>query len=241
MTRLITALLLIALVAWGVPAGAQGNPPGDRVEITASDGLTLVGTYYAPDAPAASGTAAPAVLLMHHWDGVKEVWIDLVPALVRAGYAVLTVDLRGFGETGGDPDVVLMEQDAHLWLEWLRAQPGVDPDGVSITGSSTGADIGLRVMAEDERLVTLVGLSVLLDVNGILTKPAVEALGERPIYLVAAHGQPAEAEAIRELLAVAQGDIQVRLYEGSACCTFLFMLEHDLIPSIVSWLDVHTR
>jgi hypothetical protein len=50
-----------------------------------------------------------------------------------------------------------------------------------------------------------------------------------------------EADAARQLLQVAQGDIQVRLYNSSACCTYLLMLEDDLAPSIITWLDVHNR
>jgi pimeloyl-ACP methyl ester carboxylesterase len=223
---------LIALLAQSVPAGAQGSP--ERIELEAADGLILVGAYYAP-----AKDRAPGVLLMHHSGSQKESWIDFIPVLQEAGYAVLTVDLRGHGETGGEVDWTLAEDDALRWLAWLRDQPGIDPAQISIVGASIGADVGLRVMAQDEQLVTLVGLSVGLNVQDVNTEEAVAALGARPLYLVAGQGAVEEANAVRTLLALAEGDIQTRLYDNDACCTFLFMLERDLAPSIIAWLDGH--
>jgi pimeloyl-ACP methyl ester carboxylesterase len=237
MIKRLTVLVscMIVLFALAVPAAAQDTPPQpQRVEVEASDGLVLVGTYYAP---AESG--APAVLLMHHSGSRKEAWIDFIPFLLDAGYATLAVDLRGHGETRGRTDWTLAEDDAHRWLAWLRDQPDVDPDRVSIVGASIGADLGLRVMAADERLVTLVGLSALLDAQGVFTEEAVAAIGPRPLYLIAGQGAEDEANAIRTLIQVAEGDFQARLYDNGACCTFLFLFEDDLAPSIITWLDTH--
>ena len=233
--RLIVLASLFVLVI--PPAAAQQTAQAQRVTLEASDGLTLVGLYYGPAEPGDSG--APAVLLMHHSASRKEAWIDFIPELTKAGYAALTVDLRGHGETRGRTDWVLAEQDAHQWIAWLRDQPGVDADRISIVGSSIGADVGLRVMATDPRLVTLVGLSVGLDVQGVETLPAVQAIGDRPLYFAAGQGAQDEADAARTLLGAAQGDVMVRLLDNDACCTFLFMFEKDLAPSIVRWLDLY--
>ncbi|MBN2303074.1 MAG: alpha/beta fold hydrolase [Anaerolineae bacterium] len=235
----LTALIVITLVALAAPAAAQGPQP-ERVEVEAADGLILVGHYYAP--PASENEAgSPAVLLMHHGGGQKEAWIDLFPFLFEAGYSVLTVDLRAHGETGGDDDWVLAEDDTQRWLAWLRDQPGIDPDAVSIVGASLGADIGLRVMADDPQLVTLVGLSVLLDALGINTEEAVVAIGDRPLFLVFAQRVEAEALTAVTLLAASQGDVQLRLYNTTACCTYLIMMEDDLAPAIIDWLDFYSR
>ncbi len=235
---LIVALVVILLSALVPPAAAQG---GEAVELEASDGLVLLGLYYAP--PEAADTGAPAVLLMHHGNSRKEAWIDFIPVLQEAGYGVLTVDIRGHGETRGRMDPALAEEDALAWLEWLREQPGVDPDRLSIVGASLGADLGLRVMARDERLVTLVGLSVLLDAMDINTLEAVETMGARPFFLVAGREAAggAERDALLTLVAAAEGEVQARLYDSTACCTFLIMLEEDLAPSIITWLDNYNR
>lgn len=236
--RLIpAALILIVLLALIPPAAAQ-SPQGERVELEAVDGLTLVGLYYAPPD---SAEPQPAVLLQHHYGSVKEAWLDFIPTLLDAGYGVLTVDLRGHGETGSDMEWTLAEDDTQRWLDWLRAQPGVDPDRISLVGSSIGADVGIRVMVTDERLVTLVGLSMLLDAEGVMTEEAVKAIGKRPLFLVAGRGVEAEAHAAITLLQAAQGYTQLRLYDTSACCQFLLMIEDDLSAAIITWLDTYSR
>ncbi len=231
---LVLVLLCSTLV---VRSAAAQRSDGERIELEASDGLALIGLYYAPTVDTTD--PVPGVLLMHHGGSQKEAWIDLIPALVEAGYGVLAVDLRGHGETGGSIDWVLGEDDAARWLDWLRSQPGIDPERVSIVGASIGADVGLRVMAKDERIVTLVGLSVGLDVMGVKTEEAVVEIGERPLYLAAGQGAVEEADAVRTLLGVAQGDVQVRLYDNDACCTYFFLFDRQLIGSIISWLDAH--
>jgi hypothetical protein len=116
-----------------------------------------------------------------------------------------------------------------------------DPERVSIVGASLGMDLGVLAMAEDERVITLVGLSPLPEIMGEPTPPAVEAIGNRPLYFVAAQKVEGEMDAARQFVQVAQGAFQLRLYDTSACCTYLFMLEDDLAPSILNWLDIHAR
>lgn len=230
--RLIPVLLTaLALLIAALPASAQG---GETVTIVnPTDNLELVGLYHAPP----EGEPAPAVLLMHHGGARKEVWVDLVPLLKDAGYAVLTIDIRGHGETGGSFTSALAIEDAHQWIAWLRERPDVDPVRVSIVGASLGADVGMQVMAQDQDLVTIIGISVLLEVNNMDARAAVAEFGERPVYLVAATGVPDEAEAVRTLFPVVQGEVQGRLYDNGACCTYLFMFDKHLAPSFIDWLD----
>jgi len=234
--RWITAALLLMMLTALIPPAAAQTPEAQRIELEASDGLILVGLYYALPDP---HTPAPAILLMHHGGSQKESWIDFIPDLLAAGYATLTIDLRGHGETDGTFDAELAQDDAHRWLAWLREQPGVDPERVNIVGASMGGDVGLPVYAADEALASMVSLSPALEFEGINTNDAVAALGDRPIFLVAGQGAVAEADAVRTLMQTSEGNVQARLYNNDACCTFFFMLERDLAPSIIGWLDEH--
>jgi pimeloyl-ACP methyl ester carboxylesterase len=45
----------------------------------------------------------PGVLLFHQVDGTPESWDDVAVQLAAADINTLTVDLRGFGESGGTP------------------------------------------------------------------------------------------------------------------------------------------
>ena len=230
------SLLLIVMLAGALPAYGQTPPGAERIIIEGEDGLELVGNYYVPEG---LEEPAPAVLLMHHGGGQKESWYDFAPLLVEAGYVALAVDLRAHGETGGGSDWDLGLTDAIRWIDWLSEQDAVDPDHISIVGASIGGDLGLNVMAADERVQTIVVLSPAVEVDGITTPDAVEAIGDRPVFLVSGDGDPASMEAVITLFPLMSGDGQVRIYDTSACCTFFFLTEDDLADSIIAWLETY--
>jgi dipeptidyl aminopeptidase/acylaminoacyl peptidase len=138
----VTICVIILIMGVLFPAQAQEATEEavtpQAVEVEAADGLLLRGDYYAPAAE-----NAPAVLLLHQLGSSRVSWSPLIPALLDEGYTVLAVDLRGHGETGGTSDWTAAVSDVETWLDWLRAQPGVRADAVSIIGASIGSG-GLR-------------------------------------------------------------------------------------------------
>jgi pimeloyl-ACP methyl ester carboxylesterase len=248
MNKVLSLVFVGVLVILGIgysnpsPVAAQG--PYETVTVEAEDGLELVGWYAGPDMIETDEELVPAVLLQHHGSSSKEKWFDFIEPLLEAKYAVLAVDLRGHGETGGRGDQAptpeLWDQDTMTWLAWLREQPGIDPDRVSLVGASIGGDIGLNVAALDESLVTIVVISGGLDVLGITTADAVAELTQ-PVYFISSLGDEPGMEAFNGWMSVVQTEALFRVYEGSMCCTFLVQFEPDLGPSIIEWLDRYNR
>ena len=245
----LTILVLVILLSVAVlPINnfveAQTDPPYERVTITAEDGLELVGLYSGTEGLEDESGLVPAVLLMHHGGAVKEKWLEFFPAFYEAGYAFLAVDLRGHGETGGRneqaPNAEKHIADTQLWIEWLRAQEGIDPERINIVGASTGADVGLNVIAQDERLVTLVGYSVALEVGDLTTAPAVAEI-EQPIFLVTGFKDEPGIVAVQALILETQGEMQIRIYDTSLCCTFLLGFQDGLLEETIDWLDAYNR
>src|ERR1700683_2100296 len=77
---------------------------GQRVvDLTAPDGPNLKATYF--DA----GKPGPGVLLLHQCNRDRKVWDGLATQLSGAGMNVLTVENRGFGESGGAPHATLAQ------------------------------------------------------------------------------------------------------------------------------------
>src|SRR5437016_1886991 len=68
-----------------------------RVPITTADGVELDGTYLRGIVK--PGRDTPCVILVHKFgaDRSKSDWITLAAELQKAGFAVLTFDLRGHG------------------------------------------------------------------------------------------------------------------------------------------------
>src|ERR1700682_1514096 len=66
------------------------------VDIKAPDGVNLRGTYFSPGRP------GPAMLLLHQCNMDRHAWDGLATDLSDAGFHVLVIDFRGYGESGGE-------------------------------------------------------------------------------------------------------------------------------------------
>ena len=229
---------LLALAGSAAPILAQGGE-GQVVQVTAEDGLALVGDYYAP-AGEIPEAGAPGVLLLHMLNSNRASWADLIPPLQEAGYAVLAVDIRGFGETGGRTDWPLAETDVQTWLAWLRAQDGLDPARMSLVGASIGSNLALRGMAGDPDVLTAVALSPGLDYQGVTTQDAIDTIDDRPVMLVAGQGDTYSALTIKQLTQGLNGETLTRLYASRDHGTRMLGTQADLIDLIVAWLEGHT-
>ena len=85
----------ISLAAGPLPANAQDNT--ERVKFDTWDMVELRGTFY----PSSKVNKAPAVILLHSMGGSssQEGWPELAAKLQKEGYAVLSFDFRGHGES----------------------------------------------------------------------------------------------------------------------------------------------
>jgi pimeloyl-ACP methyl ester carboxylesterase len=228
-------LILLAMLLLAAPAFAQRDNRAEVVTATATDGLTLVGEFYAAD------DSAPTVLLLHMFNSSLSAWEPLIPTLTDAGYNVLTVDLRGHGNTGGARAWLLAERDVTTWLDWLGDQPSVLPDRIAIVGASIGANLALIGCAYDERCVTAIALSPGYDYSGVVLNEAVlDALAERSVILVAALGDAYSADSVRGLVAVASGDLGAQFYVGRRHGTDMLRADNaPVIDLIAYWLETH--
>ncbi len=240
MLKLFSFLFILVILFTGTAAQDTQTVESQPVEVAAADSLALKGDYYALP----GDTPHAAVLLMHQLGSHRRSWSDLIPALLDAGYNVLTVDLRGHGETGGKVDWTAAQTDTRTWLSWLRQQPGVRAAAISIIGASIGSNLALVGCAADEQCVTAIALSPGLDYFGVKTDTAVtEGLRKRSALLVAAQADGQSSNGIKELVAAAKGDIGVRLYAGAAHGTTMLQsrkLQTGLITLIIDWLNEHT-
>jgi pimeloyl-ACP methyl ester carboxylesterase len=239
-------MLLILFIALIEPIGVLGFQPGEElppvqsVTVIADDGLTLVGDYYLSATD--NDLPHPAVLLLHMIGSNRASWLPLIPDLQKAGYHVLAVDLRGQGDTGGEINWSAATTDVQTWLDWLRDQPDVQPDAISIVGASIGANLALIGCANDDDCVTAIALSPGLVYYSL--KPDINQLNKRSALLLASQNDLYSADSVKQMLSSATGDIAARLYSSSSHGTHLFevsdKVRQGLIQIIVTWLDEHS-
>jgi dienelactone hydrolase len=163
--RLLLTLLSILLFLVAPPCPAQQPPAPRVVDLTALDGMKLKATYFAAAKP------APGVLLLHQCNRQRKVWDDLAARLAASGLNVLTVDYRGFGESGGTPfDKLTNDErakfvaeklplDVETAFQYLSVQPGVTRGIIGVGGASCGVNQSVQVARRHPEVKSLVLLS----------------------------------------------------------------------------------
>jgi dienelactone hydrolase len=160
------ALLLVFLTGCAMASAVERS-----VDLTASDGTTLKASYFPADKP------GPGVLLLHQCNRQRGVWDGLAQQLSAAGISVLTMDLRGFGESGGvpfakatQPQAIAQQAkwpgDIDIAYEYLTSQPGVNKGMIGVGGASCGVDNSIQTAIRHPEVHSLVLLSGPTDRKG---------------------------------------------------------------------------
>src|ERR1700747_1107545 len=168
--------------------GCSQSSTARDVDILAPDGVKIRATFFA------AGKPGPGVLLLHMCNTTRKSWEHVAKQLSEKGINALTIDNRGFGESGGPrfdlskPDVIkqLNEKwpgDFDAAYEFLASQPGVDKTRIAAGGGSCGVDNALKLAERHtdlKSLVLLAGGTDLAGINYIAQHP------ELPIFTAAA-------------------------------------------------------
>ena len=177
---------LLVLLSAGV-AYSQ-SPSAKDADIVAPDGTKLRATFFS------AGKPGPGVMLLHMCNTTRKSWEPVAQELSEKGMNALTIDNRGFGESGGPrfegASPVVLKQLNDTWpgdfeaaYEFLVAQSGVDKARIAVGGGSCSVDNALKVAerhTDVKSLVLLAGSTDLAGINIIAQHP------ERPIFAAAA-------------------------------------------------------
>ena len=100
-----------------------------------SEGFKLCGDVYTPDG-LAPGEIRSGVLLCHGYTGVKDLYLpDNARVLNQAGYAVMTFDYKGWGESEGSRSRLAPYSrvaDVQAAMTYLGMQPEVDENRIGL-------------------------------------------------------------------------------------------------------------
>ena len=149
--------------------GPQAQPPPAArvVDLKASDGTILKVSYFA------AAKVGPAVLLFHQTNRTRKAWDDVAAQLAATGINTLTLDMRGFGESGGTPHDKLTSKersqvrklrptDIDTAWQYLLSQPGVKGaviglGGAGLDGVENSVETATRHSSQVKSLVLLSG------------------------------------------------------------------------------------
>ncbi|MFF9851427.1 alpha/beta hydrolase [Streptomyces litmocidini] len=124
-----------------------------------SDGVTLTGNLFLPEGTDVPGPL-PGIVVAGTWTSVKELMADrYAERLAARGYAALSFDFTGFGESGGEPrdveDPARKVRDIHHALTFLAAHEAVDGDRLGALGICAAAMYMSHNAADDPRVRSL--------------------------------------------------------------------------------------
>jgi dienelactone hydrolase len=232
-------LLAFVLCAGACSLTALG---GQRVvDLTAPDGTILKATYF--DA----GKPGPGVLLLHQCNRDRKVWDGLATQLSGAGVHVLTVDNRGFGESGGAPhDTLAQPQEAAVerekWpgdfdtaIQYLESQPGVTREAMGVGGASCGVDNSIQTARRHPEVRSLVLLSGSTDLAG---RRYLRSAAKTPVFFSVADDDefPGSVQAIEWLYSLTSNPGKKFAHYATGKHGAEMFPEHpELMSAIVDW------
>ncbi len=103
----------------------------------------------------------PAVAIIHGWGGNAEHMLPFASLLHNQGYAVLLLDARNHGQSDDDgaSSMPRFAEDLEHGLDWMKRQPGVDPQQLFLLGHSVGAAATLLLASRREDLSGVVSVA----------------------------------------------------------------------------------
>lgn len=153
---------------YSAPAGAPYS--AEAVSVPTAGGFSLAGTFTRPRGVVARVPAVVTISgsgLEDRDEAIPGVpgyrpFRQIADTLSRRGIAVLRLDDRGFGGSGGNPTRSTTEDfanDVRAALSWLRARTDVDARRIALLGHSEGGIIAPLVAASDPGVRALVLLA----------------------------------------------------------------------------------
>jgi ABC-2 type transport system ATP-binding protein len=144
---LLALVAALPLAILGGPQSAGAFTTEDGLVATSFDGTKIIYTLHMPDGASAS-RPVPAILITHGFSGSRQKTPSrFSEQLLANGYAVLSWDQRGFGESGGwvqvdDPD--FEARDVSALIDALTSDPRIarEAAGDPLIGMSGGSYAG---------------------------------------------------------------------------------------------------
>jgi len=126
------------------------------VDLKASEGIVLKASFFG------AGKPGPGVLLLHQSNRTRKSWDEMAGRMAAAGINTLTLDIPGYGESGGKRDDKTAASGIETAFQYLVSRPGVKRDAIGVGGAGWlgiigSVEIARQHSAEVKSLVLLSG------------------------------------------------------------------------------------
>ncbi len=137
----------------------------DRQDLSFPSGIDTCAAWLYPSL--SESRPAPIVVMAQGLSGTRRDGLgSFAERFAAAGIAALVFDHRGFGDSGGQPDLfhpALQLEDWRAAIAFARSLPGIDVGRVATFGSSMGGGNALAAAAQDRQVAAAVSQVPFLD------------------------------------------------------------------------------
>lgn len=201
-----------------------------EVRLKTDDGQTLFARE--------GGTGTHGVLLIHDAGRTSNDWELIRAKLAARGYRVLSLDLRGHGESATildatEPDWASMNDDLKAGAARLTR---AGAKKITVIGAGLGANLALAYAASGAPVHSLILLSPGLNIKGHRPSQSIEAAAAHPMLIAAGQGDTRSVNAMRYLYNQASGPKQTVTLPGRASGTTLIDEHPNFEDQVLNWL-----
>jgi len=159
----------------------------------------------------------PLVILTHMRPNDQRAWFSFAEELADEGYAALTFDFRGYGESGGRQDYSKLDDDLRAVVNYERDQ---GREQIFLIGASMGGTATLAVAA-DQDVDGVVAISPPSEFEGQDALAAIPNIRASKL-IMASEEDTAAKLSLDELVQAAMPPVDSQTFSGNAHGTDLF-------------------
>lgn len=213
--------------------------PGNQVAVglVPEENVVLPAYYYA--SPGKVGNRG--VVLLHGLGASHEVWNDYAAQLQASNFEVMTFDFRGHGEATGkweefsQDDIDKFVDDAREAIHYLR-DVNKDMD-IVLVGSSIGANVAMKVAADDPTIKAVVLLSPAKEYHGVSIVDD-NTQFTRPVLYSVSEADSDSFQDTQDLFSASRSTKkELKTFPKSGHGHKLIVNESDFGTYIITWLD----
>jgi len=187
----------------------------ENVYIVSADDVIVNGRFFGPQHDV-------AVVLSHMQPNDQTAWFEFAQELADAGYAALTFNFRGYGDSGGEQAFDKLDDDLASVVRYLHDR---GKRQVFLVGASMGGTTSL-VVASQADVDGVVAISAPAEFEGQDALKAVPSVTV-PKLFIASEGDELAALSLEQLLEATGEPKDSQLYPGIAHGTNIFLPEQS--------------
>lgn len=211
----------------------------ERAEVIASENFKLVGSFYP-----VKEQNPPVVLLLHMLGRNRGDWNVFARHLQKEGIAVLSLDLRGHGESTNYLKSYWRSFDLQEYQKYVPDlnsvfayldSKGINNKQIGILGVGIGSNVAMNYAAMHKNIKTLVLVDPGFEYQGIKIEQAIRNYGERPIFVICNAQNKYALSTVKSIQQLIKGKIKVDIYNFNSNWPYLFNNQLELQNAVTVW------